>query len=1284
MIKKVELKKIISSFLATMMLFQLDGVRVFADELKRGAIKENVQQTSQENTDVVSKENKSANEEDKSENYNEKKEEKSTEIIINSIELESNNINYPNGYTNIYVTTTNSQLVNSMEINYNDSYGYYPHTLYLHYNYLTNRFEGSIYANNYNPGEIYTFSNITISAEESALNSNQIIYRNDLQSNYGINPETLDYTIVKEKIGIKSLTVENKIVYPNIYKADSVNLKMEMEKPEEVNYIEVVYGSKYSDYSNFTIYMYRNYETGIFEGSTTPYNYMLGENELKEIRVGTYYGTTIVTKEDLRSYENIDLDSLTVNISAYAPNDIFINIPEAKKGDTVKVSVDLSNYPVDIDSVRLNYNYALNEEGYYSTEITLEMKYNKETGLYEAEYVVTGLTHGGMKEVYSLEIINKDHSISTIYNDGYEMNLNNANFKVNNNVDKFLYSLKIDTESNKAELSDKIKVSLTENGLVGSNFIQIVYTNIRTDEQKYIDLLYNKKTGKWEGYFNANTYDSDGVWAIDNIYLSETINGNTSSVQVYNKEFHKNKKYTKDFSKADIEVIGTLNDNRAPELLSFEVDKTQVEAGNIVTLSINTRDDLSGINDISATFSNEGREIYINNFKYNPLTGKYEGKLNITAAHLNGVYQLKNIWLVDKANNQLYIENKLMLKSFTVKPYTKKYEDLSTANFEVINNIDSYGQILNNITIKNKEVTADDSIEIEVVLNNRCGINALNVTYVLNHNYENPRSAYLTYDSSKDKYVGKLIIDEDMEVGTWEVDDIALLDENDYSVAHLNKYMDYTLEELINSISFSIVHKEVEDLNSISLNSLNLDKNRITANETINISAKASAVNGEVRKITVEYITSSPGEKLQQIKLVETQNGFIGQFTGSKFISPGEWRVNKVILEDNEKNKKIVWNTSISENSGKHGMNLSNANFEVYGTVLDEKAPELLDVIIDKETVVLGEKIKVSIKAKDDVSGIKTVKARFCQQQSGGPLDALEFVYNKENGMFEYTIDTAQSYSFFENWANGEAWTIVDLYMEDNAGNVYQSDFYKSEILRAAYFYVDATEKWFVADLNDKSQFVNGVTEANATIEVVIGGNTYRSKSDMFGKFKIAIPRQEGNTVVNIKITNALGIVIQEIEKVVKDVDAPSMPMITTVVNNKTTVLEGTTEANAVVVVEKEVKVFGGVKIEEVARTIADSNGKFKVTIPMQTVNTSLGIKAIDKVGNVSDYTNLIVKNINRADVNYDDIVDIIDIALVGRQYNSMDGDEEWDSDLDVNEDEIVDIFDIIKISIEL
>lgn len=118
---------------------------------------------------------------------------------------------YPNGYIDIYASISNHELVNKIAINFSNQYGQYSHTSYLYYNYMTNRFEGTIYASSFYPGK-YVLSSIDIWFE----NSSKTIYRSQLQSIYGINPETLDYTSVKEK-NVNKILSRKIIQYTPIY-----------------------------------------------------------------------------------------------------------------------------------------------------------------------------------------------------------------------------------------------------------------------------------------------------------------------------------------------------------------------------------------------------------------------------------------------------------------------------------------------------------------------------------------------------------------------------------------------------------------------------------------------------------------------------------------------------------------------------------------------------------------------------------------------------------------------------------------------------------------------------------------------------------------------------------------------------------------------------------------------------------------------------------------------------------------------------------------------------------
>ena len=110
------------------------------------------------------------------------------------------------------------------------------------------------------------------------------------------------------------------------------------------------------------------------------------------------------------------------------------------------------------------------------------------------------------------------------------------------------------------------------------------HLNLNTNEEKYILLNYNKKSKNWEGYFNVDTYLSDGIWILDSINLGESLNFSFTSKDVYNKEIYKNKEYTKDLSNADIKVTGTISDTKAPELIALSVNKKQAQVGDNVII----------------------------------------------------------------------------------------------------------------------------------------------------------------------------------------------------------------------------------------------------------------------------------------------------------------------------------------------------------------------------------------------------------------------------------------------------------------------------------------------------------------------------------------------------------------------------------------------------------------------------------------------------------------------------------------------------------------------------
>ncbi|MGI8386757.1 5'-nucleotidase C-terminal domain-containing protein [Robertmurraya sp. P23] len=152
-----------------------------------------------------------------------------------------------------------------------------------------------------------------------------------------------------------------------------------------------------------------------------------------------------------------------------------------------------------------------------------------------------------------------------------------------------------------------------------------------------------------------------------------------------------------------------------------------------------------------------------------------------------------------------------------------------------------------------------------------------------------------------------------------------------------------------------------------------------------------------------------------------------------------------------------------------------------------------------------------------------------------------------------------------------------------------------------------------VNDVTDQSTEVTGTTEAGATVEVsvnetVIGTGTALEN----GSFSIGISKLTAGTEVSVTATDAAGNVSEATVVTVLDVTAPEAPKVNSVIHNDT-VVTGTTEAGATVKVMMGEDVLGMV--------VADSNGKFSVTVSKQKHKNVLTVTATDAAGNVSKAT---------------------------------------------------------------
>lgn len=158
-----------------------------------------------------------------------------------------------------------------------------------------------------------------------------------------------------------------------------------------------------------------------------------------------------------------------------------------------------------------------------------------------------------------------------------------------------------------------------------------------------------------------------------------------------------------------------------------------------------------------------------------------------------------------------------------------------------------------------------------------------------------------------------------------------------------------------------------------------------------------------------------------------------------------------------------------------------------------------------------------------------------------------------------------------------------------------------------------------VDEVTDKSEQVSGTAEKGST--VIINKGTVelgRDKVDENGHFSLAISKQAVDTSLSIYAVDQAGNKSEATIRKVKDVTPPSAPTVNQLTDQSTEVT-GNAEKGTSISIRKSSSEIGHGSVEE--------SGDFTITIPKQSADTKFMVIAIDKAGNESESTTVVVKD---------------------------------------------------------
>ena len=229
---------------------------------------------------------------------------------------------------------------------------------------------------------------------------------------------------------------------------------------------------------------------------------------------------------------------------------------------------------------------------------------------------------------------------------------------------------------NKSEVvsGDTVKLSFKVNEDISKiSGVTTIYNKGTTGAWKWMSMEYNSDTGCFEGYKSIGDYTEEGTWTIDQIHL-EYIDGTEKYLQNINDIDYEE---GEDFSGGNFIVTGTDSDLKPPvlDVDSLTLSSKKAVAGDRLLLTVKASDDKSGIDSICIIYREPDYKSL--SLTYNQEKDVYEGYIDIDENTTLGEWKISQVYLEDKEENYIYINNGISETENNVK-------DLSAGNFTVL------------------------------------------------------------------------------------------------------------------------------------------------------------------------------------------------------------------------------------------------------------------------------------------------------------------------------------------------------------------------------------------------------------------------------------------------------------------------------------------------------------------------------------------------------------------------------------------------------------------------
>jgi methionine-rich copper-binding protein CopC len=574
--------------------------------------------------------------------------------------------------------------------------------------------------------------------------------------------------------------------------------------------------------------------------------------------------------------------------------------------------------------------------------------------------------------------------------------------------------------------------------------------------------------------------------------------------------------------------VNAAADTTPPTFKSVSIDNKIAKEGTEINIAIDAADDGSGLDNYAyIEFKLPSGGYFNTNAKLQD--GKYIAKISVSKYTYPGNWKIQSIQLYDKTHNYKSVLNSKLASQYDPK---ENQMDLSGGDFEIQGTTpDAVKPEFKSITVDKKVASAGSKINVIVdASDNLSGISDLSAQYILDYKKADGSTdrdyQYVQFKQTGSKYTASITVNEyNIRSGKWRLENVNIKDNagNIRYIPNSKINPNYSDSKDLSSGEFEITGTIV-DKNPPALKSVSVSQKTAKAGDSVTLSIDASDDLSGVERAYLYYILPSGETKYLNANLINGK--YQTTININNYTQPGKWKIQYIGLQDKANNWNSIYNSKSGQplQSWQKSQDLSLGDFEIQGTILDTKKPELKTIIVDKKIAKSGDVINISVGITDDISGVKSINAEYVSPSGNTRYVSFKLV----DGVYKSTIG-------INNYTEAGVWKIQSIYLSDNAENsirIYNSklpkeDWWKNFKDFSAYnFEVQGTKsdskppvvgKVSLDKTTTKSgdkititvdalDDLSGIDDLQLTYKLPSGSEKHFSLSLVGGKYKLSLP----------------------------------------------------------------------------------------------------------------------------------------------------------------------------------